>query len=254
MLKIIRLLFFRYQVFNDRHASSKVENLQEIRNYVTANDIECSIRCAQHAECLSVNLCNQIICSLKAGDAFTVGSEMVPDMNCKYIGMKSEEYPRCAETGVAKPITDNNAFICNISRKRTDPEWGDWNNEFEDELSSTEWQRWEKGSCLLGSHLENLNCTVGENRRLVGWVVAVRELKSIDEATNYCAAELDATVWGEMDGTFVAFEPVLKMFDSNTSIFLSISDKCNEGLWLNLRGEDVTNLIPWQTPEPTNSK
>ena len=124
-------------------------NVETITTYKGQSQERCSIYCAGNPLCVSANFCSGGLCSLKAGDIFTLGVELASSPYCKYIGMKRDEIPQCEVSGDPILISDNGSAVCEISKKLKAAEWGDWSGVFEDEVTVDEWRRTEKGGGIL---------------------------------------------------------------------------------------------------------
>ena len=131
----------RVHVFNDQRKSAKLEKVTPLMSFqIEPNrEYQCTMQCAAHPQCISINICEGSLCFLNSGDVFTEGTELSADTNCVYIGMKRDEIPACEERSEVKMISDESATVCGVAEKRTDAQWAEWS--YEDELLPDEWLR-----------------------------------------------------------------------------------------------------------------
>ena len=142
--------------------------------------------------------------------------------------------------------------MCQISQKKTYAEWGHWANDFVDELNAVQWRRFGFPFCIMGSHVEQTNCTSGDNSRLVDWVVASSETEIIfSDARHYCWTEHDGIIWDEATGDIECLRPIFELMNGDF-FWIGISDEDHEGVWLNQKGEDFTSLITFWKPFQPN--
>ena len=108
----------------------------------------------------------------------------------------------------------------------------------------------QKRSCIIGSHVLETNCTVGENFRLVSWVIPVRTQMGFPAAEEFCWNNHEALIWCDIDGDPQGLEPMHSLLGDY--FWIAVSDFGHEGSWFNMRGENVTEFVSWRHDEPNN--
>ena len=115
--------------------------------------------------------------------------------------------------------------------------------------------RWSR-TCGLSNHGGRDSCWNGYVKAGDALVVSfnTNDLKlNASEAVSYCNSTNNFRLWSEMswplgDKKWMAGQV------NGAQILVGLSDKDKEGVWLDYKGVDVTDLITWKDGEPNNDE
>ena len=177
------------------------------------------------------------------------GAYLVPDSLCEYVGMRAESFVECLHAGTLQLAGDDSeSQVCQIESKGRVQHWSDWVSSLED--TATVYKRYATRRCDLGVHLFNPNCS-GPAEIFYEYYLWNRDPKSYYEAMDFCE-EQGGQLYGHVESREdVQF--ILSQLGVNSKIWLGISDWFQEGVFLNLRGADLTKILPWSDGVPDNS-
>ena len=187
-------------LFDDFRSHAKLQGYL-LKKTVVLTEIRCAVSCLQTPACMSFNFYTNKLCEMNSGDVFSLGSELVPDKNSVYHGVKQTAFPKCLEKGHPISIQDDSSpNLCRINLKRQD-EYCDDNAEYIDVDTENEWHRVVSRSYQIATHGGFdliFKCQVFE---VLEWYYFIKSEMTFDEAVSACQNLHHAELFYRLNGT-----------------------------------------------------
>ena len=216
--------------------------------HLLADSLLCAMWCLFIRTCKSYSVCYDTKCQLYSIDKFDINytNGSISDNSCTLYSMKSYNQPKCIEKGVLKSIQDDiSPANCNINLKRTDAVEV-WSSSVSLIAATEEYRIYYKSICMSEafhggkhcSHIDKIDEQILWRSESATWFGAQTECES-----------LGGHLFDSLKGSRAQLQ-LLSQYLNYSLFWLGISDEKHEGVWTNMRGEDMTEFIFWRLSQP----